>query len=188
MVSAPYRPTEVVAGASEHPLRGVVRGLLAAGRCREMALGYLDEAAVQQFLAARFPGGKFPAAARRAYQQSDGCPLFLVHLADDLVDQGVLAQEKGAWRLAGTDAPPSAPDERETPAWLAVLETQIPETVRAMIEAQLERLDGPAREVLEAAAVAGIEVFGSSGGGRGKHRCGACRAGLRGAEPPSPLS
>jgi DNA-binding winged helix-turn-helix (wHTH) protein/tetratricopeptide (TPR) repeat protein len=158
MVIATYRPTEVVAGASEHPLRGVVRGLLAAGRCREQALGYLDEAAVQQFLAARFPGGKFPAAlARRLYQRTDGCPLFLVHLADDLVDQGVLAHEKGVWRLAGTDGSPSAPDERETPAWLAVLETQIPETVRAMIEAQLERLDGPAREVLEAAAVAGIE-------------------------------
>ena len=158
MVIATYRPGEITAGTSEHPLRGVVRGLATSGRCHEMLLDYLDEPMVHEFLASRFPGGEFPAAlARRLYQRTDGCPLFLVHLADDLVEQGVLAHENGVWRLAGTDNPLNVPDDRETPGWLAVLETQIPQTVRAMIEGQLERLESPAREVLEAASVAGIE-------------------------------
>jgi tetratricopeptide (TPR) repeat protein len=156
MVTATYRPAEIRGGA-DLPLREVVRGLSTAGRCREMTLDYLDEAAVHEFLADRFPGGQFPAAlARRLYQRTDGCPLFLVHLVDDLVEQGVLSEESGVWQLAGAQET-ALPDERMTPAWLAVLETQIPQTVRAMIDAQLQRLEGATREALEAASVAGIE-------------------------------
>jgi DNA-binding winged helix-turn-helix (wHTH) protein/tetratricopeptide (TPR) repeat protein len=157
LLIATYRPAEVTA-AAEHPLAEVVHGLATADRCSQMPLDYLDEPTVQQFLAARFPGAQFPAAlARRLYQRTDGCPLFLVHLLDDLIDQGVLSQHRGVWALAGADDKHAASQSSETPAWLAVLDTQIPQTVRAMIESQIERLPNAARAALEAAAVVGIE-------------------------------
>jgi DNA-binding winged helix-turn-helix (wHTH) protein/tetratricopeptide (TPR) repeat protein len=158
MVVATYRPAEIL--AAEHPLRGVVQGLLTACLAQELALDFLDGTAVAEYVTARFPGGSLPAALpRRLHQRTDGHPLFLVHVVDDLVAQGVLVDHGGAWQLAGA---PALADDRtmegdESSAWLAVLETQIPQTVRAMIELHLERLDRPARHALEAAAVAGME-------------------------------
>lgn len=160
LIVATYRPAEIV--AAEHPLRGVVHGLVSAGLAREMALDFLDEPAVAQFLAARFPGNEFPAGlARRLHQRTEGHPLFLVHLVEDLVAQGVFVERDGAWQLDGADgAGDEAPDEHDHgPAHarrLAVLETRVPDTVRAMIEGHLERLSPGARQVLEAAAVAGV--------------------------------
>jgi predicted ATPase len=49
-----------------------------------------------------------------------------------------------------------------SPKLLDVLETQIPRTVRAMIEASLERLDARQRQILEAAAAAGVEFSAAS--------------------------
>ena len=147
LVLATYRPAEVLAG--DHPLRGVVQGLLTAGLGTEVALDFLDESSVAQFLAARFPGNALPPAlARRLHQRTEGHPLFLVHLVDDLVAQGVIAERDGRWQLAGGD---------DDTGWLEELETQVPQTVRAMILAQLERLGRDERQVLEAAAVAGVE-------------------------------
>jgi DNA-binding winged helix-turn-helix (wHTH) protein/tetratricopeptide (TPR) repeat protein len=158
MVVATYRPAEIWA-ADDHPLRGVVQGLLTAGLCREVTLDFLDEAAVVEFLGARFGDGRLPAAlAGRLHQRTDGHPLFLVHLVDDLVAQGVITGEPGTWRFSGDAAASGVgAGEESVPGWLAVLETQIPQTVRAMIEAHLQRLDRSARHVLEAAAVAGVE-------------------------------
>jgi DNA-binding winged helix-turn-helix (wHTH) protein/tetratricopeptide (TPR) repeat protein len=167
MVIATYRPAEILA-TDDHPLRDVVQALLTAGLCREVALDFLDELAVVQFLAARFPGSRLPPAlAARLHQRTDGHPLFLVHLVDDLVAQGVMSEQAGTWQFAGD---PGTVDgtgevqagEESSPAWLAVLETQIPQTVRAMIEAHLQRLDRPARQVLEAAAGAGVEFSAAS--------------------------
>ena len=160
MVVATYRPAEVT--RIDHPLRGVVQGLLTADLCGEVALDFLSARAVGEYLAARFPGNRFPPAlAHRLHQRTDGHPLFLVHVVNDLVEQGVMARQEGAWRLAGDDGN-LAGDDRRVPAWLAVLETLIPQTVRAMIEMHLERLDAPGRAALEAAAVAGMELSAAS--------------------------
>jgi DNA-binding winged helix-turn-helix (wHTH) protein/tetratricopeptide (TPR) repeat protein len=159
MVVATYRPAEIL--APDHPLRGVVQGLVTAGLARDVALDFLDEQAVAQFLASRFPGTALPPAlVHRLHQRTDGHPLFLVHLVDDLVARGILSEHDGAWRLAGMDASGDASPTRDDsgpPPWLAALETHIPQTVRAMIEVHLERLERPVRQVLEAAAVAGVE-------------------------------
>lgn len=159
MLVATYRPTDALAAA--HPLREVVRELLAARLAEEVALGPLDESAVAEYVAKRFPGGGIPGGsrdniagregsvlaprhrdgptatvdlARRLHQRTDGHPLFLVHLLDDLA----------AHALAGE-------------AWADALETRVPRTVRAMIESQLERLSPDQQRVLEAAAVTGVE-------------------------------
>jgi hypothetical protein len=118
---------------------------------------------------ARFPNARLPhALTRRLHQRTDGHPLFLVHVIEDLVEQGVIVEQDGGWCLAGSldesasqaEAPGAtvAGATGGDPAgWLAVLDTQVPKTVRAMIELHLERLDRPTRQALEAAAVAGME-------------------------------
>ena len=156
LVIATYRPAEVQ--SSDHPLRGVARGLKTGELCEEIELNFLEEPAVGHFLAERFAGGRLPPAlARRLHQRTDGHPLFLVHLVDDLVEQGVLAEVGGVWQLSGTAAKGPVDFDGDVTAWLAVLDTHIPQTVRAMIESHLERLSRHERQALEAAAVAGVE-------------------------------
>ena len=155
-VVATYRPAEVL--VDEHPLREVANELMTGRLCCEMPLELLDQDAVARYLAGRFPRGQLPAAlAERLHQRTDGHPLFLAHLVDDLIEQGVFlhTEAEGGWRIAaaGDDAGPDA----AAGAWLAVLDTHIPQTVRAMIELHLDRLTDAERAAIHAAAVAGIE-------------------------------
>ena len=159
MVIATYRPAEP--SLDKHPLRAVVAELATADLCCQLSLETLDEAAVGDYVAARFPGARLPPSfPRRVHQRTDGNPLFLSRLLDDLVEQGVLANTDGTWRLStgrgdANSAAPAGPDD--SGAWVAVLETQVPRTVRAVIEVQLERLDEDEQAALEAGAVAGVE-------------------------------
>ena len=156
VVVATYRPAEVA--DAEHPLAAVVQGLVVAGAAGEVELDFLGEEAVAEFLAGRFPGAKFPRSlSRRLHQRTEGHPLFLVHLVKDLVEQGVIVEAADGWTVACADDPSETADSGAQAAWAAVLDTQVPQTVRAMIEAQLARLPAPARAALEAAAVAGVE-------------------------------
>ena len=157
MVVATYRPAEVA--DPEHPLAAVVQGLVVAGAAQELQLDFLGEDAVAQLLEGRFPGARFPRTlSRRLHQRTDGHPLFLVHLVNDLIEQGVIVDGAEGWTVASADG--SAASDQA--AWAAVLDTQVPQTVRAMIEAQLARLPADARVVLEAAAVAGVEFSAAS--------------------------
>jgi predicted ATPase/DNA-binding winged helix-turn-helix (wHTH) protein len=158
LILATYRPGE--AGPADHPLPAVIQGLLGAGAARQIEVESLDEPGVAQLLATRFPGSNFPPAlAHRLHQRTDGHPLFLVHLLADLIEQGVFAEEDGRWRLGSSGASESSggPGAEPSGAWLAVLDTHIPQTVRAMIETHLDRLEPADRQALEAAAVGGIE-------------------------------
>jgi DNA-binding winged helix-turn-helix (wHTH) protein/tetratricopeptide (TPR) repeat protein len=146
MIVGTYRPAEVA--AEEHPLSSIVRGLLAGRLGEQMELGFLDQAAVGKYLTARFGENDFPVAlAQRLHQRTDGHPLFLVHLVDDLLELGVFQQKDDVWQV--TDTSVCAPG--------GLLETQIPRTVQAMIEVQYQRLPQRERAALEAAAVAGVE-------------------------------
>ena len=156
MVLATYRPAEVL--DDEHPLREVVHELASRGLCHELPLEFLDEAAVAQYLATRFPGCVPPEAlARRLHQRTDGHPLFLVHLVNDLVEQRVVREDGGRWRFTGPEAAAGGGGAADPGGWLAVLDTQIPHSVRAMIDVQLGRLDRRQQQALEAAAAAGVE-------------------------------
>ena len=148
MVVATFRPDEVLAAEEdEHPLREVVGDLITARLAEALPLEELDEKAVAEYLSRRFAGADFPTElSRRLHERTDGHPLFLVHLVDDLVEQRVIVQHDGAWRL----------NARESD-WQAVLNTQVPQSVRAMIDLQLRRLEPREQQVLEAAAVAGVE-------------------------------
>jgi len=143
LVLGSYRPVEVIMG--EHPLRAVKQELQLHGQCTELALGLLSEGAVAQYLAQRVSVGArraVPLLARAIHRRTDGNPLFMVTVVEQLVAAGVL---------------PTEGDGDHEAAALATIEQHIPENLRQLIEQQFERLSLEDRRLLEAASVARLE-------------------------------
>jgi DNA-binding winged helix-turn-helix (wHTH) protein/predicted ATPase len=134
-----YRPAEAI--ARNHPLRAVKLELQMRRRCREILLGFLDEAATEDHLRSRFPGAALPAGlATWLHRRTDGNPLFMVSVVQELVAAGVVRDVDGL------------PTPHEGFAGVGV-----PEDLRQMIEQQIDRLEPADQRLLEAAAVAGAE-------------------------------
>jgi DNA-binding winged helix-turn-helix (wHTH) protein/predicted ATPase len=133
------RPAEV--GAAAHPLRGIKQELEMHRQCAELPLEFLSAGAVAKYLSARFPG--LPDALGRAvHRRTDGNALFMVSTADYLLARGLIAEDSGRWQLLGE---------------VRVVEAAVPESLRALIDRQLDRLSAEDRSLLNAASVAGAE-------------------------------
>jgi len=142
MVIGTYRPVDVILG--DHPLKGVKRELQAHGLCHELALEYLGEDVIAEYLAAKFPSHQFPARFRHLiYRRSEGNPLFMVNLIEYLTDQKIIVEEQGTWKLRVDLAEAGG--------------RGVPSNLRELIEKQIERLTPDERIVLEGASVAGME-------------------------------
>jgi DNA-binding winged helix-turn-helix (wHTH) protein/predicted ATPase len=141
LVLATYRPVEAI--VADHPLRTLTQELRRHGQCEELALDYLSEAAVAAYLTERRPGPEPPAGlARTIYQRTDGNPLFLVTLVDTLVQQGTLEAGPTGWNL---------------PGGLEAVRVGVPESLRQLIEQQIEQVPPEEQTILEAASVVGAE-------------------------------
>lgn len=141
LVIGTYRPVDLI--LRDHPLKGVKRELQAHGLCHELALEYLSQATVDEYLAARFRGNRFPARLRRVvHARTEGNPLFMVNLVEYLIDQKMIVEDRGGWELQVD---------------LSQVEQGVPANLRQLIEKQVERLSPGERTVLEAASVAGME-------------------------------
>jgi predicted ATPase len=102
---------------------------------------------VEKYLVRRFPVGAEPTTTVRSlagqiHARSDGNPLFMVNIADDLVARRVLVERGGCW-VFGMPAD--------------TLTINVPPDVRSMIERQFDRLGPADQRVLEVASVAGTE-------------------------------
>lgn len=141
LVIGTFRPAELI--VKRHPLREIQRELQAHRRCSQLPLEFLTEAAVDKYLELRFPGSDFPASLPRLiHERTDGNPLFLVNVVDDLIAQNRLVPTAGGWQL-------SVPVEAAAMA--------MPESLQQLIERQLERLGEDERHLLSVASVAGLE-------------------------------
>ena len=141
LVLGTYRPVEAAVRA--HPVRTVVQELQMHNDAQELALGYLQESAIVSYLTQRFGRAALPEGfARFLHQRTTGNPLFLVTIVDALVQQGVLRHGVAGWELSGGV---------ETAA------TGVPESLRQLIERQLEQLAPEDQVLLEVASVAGQE-------------------------------
>lgn len=135
-----FRPADVLGRG--HPLDALLRELRLHELCSDLAVSRLGEEAIEEYAIRRFGEGVRPIARRLAatvHRRTEGNPLFMVEVLNDLVESGVLAEEDGSWRLDPASEP-AAP----------------PLGVRQFIEQQLERLSAEERDVLEAASVAGL--------------------------------
>jgi DNA-binding winged helix-turn-helix (wHTH) protein/tetratricopeptide (TPR) repeat protein len=145
-----YRPADV--GAA-HALTRAKHELEMHGQCDEVPVAFLGVAAVDELLARRFPGHRFPSElAGILHRNTEGSPLFLVTMIDFLVDRGQLREIDGQWECVGS---------------IHSITLGTPRTLTGMVEQQIERLSDRDRALLEAGSVAGAEFSAAIATARG---------------------
>jgi DNA-binding winged helix-turn-helix (wHTH) protein/predicted ATPase len=141
LVLATYRPADVA--VSGHPLRPVKQELELHGRCEELALDFLGEAAVARYLAGRFAEAKFvPPLARVLHRSTSGNPLFLVNVVAHVIARGHVRESEGRWDLAVP---------------VGEIASDVPESLWRLVDHQIERLTPAEQAVLAVASAAGAE-------------------------------
>ena len=134
-----YRPVDVIVHG--HPLKAVAQDLAIHRQCVELHLEGLSETAVSAYLAQRLPGcAHLPELASVLYQRTDGHPLFMVQAVDTWLQHGWVAEMAGQWAVQ---------------VGLKTVATAVPESVRQLIEQQLDVLSAEGQRLLEAASVVG---------------------------------
>jgi DNA-binding winged helix-turn-helix (wHTH) protein len=126
-----------------HPLNHAMRSLVARSGALELRLSKIAVASVQNFIDKRFAGHTFPQSLTDLVAKvTDGTPLYLVSLLDELAGRGMLAPSDGTWIL-------TVPIEE--------VQAHRPSSVKQLIDMQLDRLPPAEQRVLEAASVVGAE-------------------------------
>lgn len=126
-----------------HPLKAITRELTIHRRCVELPLAPFGPAAVASYLQARLQNGWWPTGlVEWIHQWTEGNPLYVTSLIDELLRRGVLVPRGGAWTMAGA---------------IEDVEVQVPDLVRELTAMTLDGLDEFDRRILEAASVAGRE-------------------------------
>jgi predicted ATPase/DNA-binding winged helix-turn-helix (wHTH) protein len=127
----------------DHPLRALKQDLLVHRLCQEFALAPLTEAEVGEYLAVRSSGTSLPQGlSALLHRHSEGNPLFMVAALDHMTKRALISREDdGSWQL-------------QVP--LAQIDLAVPDDLRRMIEAQIERLSAEEQRVLELASIAGV--------------------------------
>lgn len=146
LIVCTYRPEEVL--PHEHPLPAFARELRIQRLSTEIALPPLTPAAVESYLAIRFPGSEIPPGVARAlHERTEGHPLFLVVLTDHWVSHGWITHAGGRW---------------DTHADLQRLTLKVPDDLAAIVERRLDRLSAQERRMVEAASVSGVRFVAAS--------------------------
>jgi len=140
-----YRPGDVF--MREHPLWEVKQELALRRQCHELAVEFLTEQAVEEYLGQRLGRGDPHATLSQTltpllHRRTGGNPLFMVTVVDEWVRQGRVIEDEWRWRLQGA---------------LADLERELPESLQQLIERQFIHSTVRGQAVLTAASVAGAE-------------------------------
>jgi predicted ATPase/DNA-binding winged helix-turn-helix (wHTH) protein len=129
------------AGPPGYGLKALMPDLLVHRLCRKINLLPLGEADVEGYLRAQSPTSPPPQGlSALVHRHSEGNPLFMVAALEHMAKRRFLMHENGRWQLR-------VPLEQ--------IEIEVPDDLRHMIEAQLERLSAPERNALELASIAG---------------------------------
>jgi len=136
MLLATYRPTDVA--LPDHPLKALKPDLSLRRLCREVALEPLGEEDVAEYLATESSPGPLPDdLARLLHRHSEGNPLFLVAVLDHMTERGFILRDRDRWRLTVA---------------LEDIDLVVPENLRLVIDAQIERLTSEEQRALEVAS------------------------------------
>ena len=135
-----YREPELL--ARQHPFASLKLDLEGRGRGRGLTLGGLDRAAIERLVELRFPRHRFPASfIELLHTRTEGTPLFVSEVLRYLRDRKVVVEEPNGWRLDG-----AVPD----------IARELPDSVRSLIQRQIDGLDDPDRRLLLCASVQGL--------------------------------
>ncbi|HEY0800996.1 MAG TPA: AAA family ATPase, partial [Steroidobacteraceae bacterium] len=145
MLLATCRPLD--AEPPGHCLKALMRDLLVRRFCREIALTLLSEVEVEEYLDAQSPASRPPPGlSALVHRHSEGNPLFMVTALEHMAKRSLLTRVDGRWQLQ---------------VLLEQIELEVPDDLRHMIEAQLERLSAQEQSALELASIAGASFSAS---------------------------
>ena len=141
MLIGTYRTAELI--VSGHPLKAVKQELLAKKQCEEFPLEYLSAEAIAKYLSVIFPSNRFPGElAGLIHERTEGNPLFMVNAVEYLLTGGLIVKHEGTWELV---------------VEIEKVEVGVPDSIKQMIEKQLDNLSAEDARTLEAASLAGAE-------------------------------
>jgi DNA-binding winged helix-turn-helix (wHTH) protein/tetratricopeptide (TPR) repeat protein len=139
LLLATLRPADLI--VSRSPLKELKHDLLLHRLGNEISLERLNESDVAEYLRGEFADGDFPESLPGViYRHSDGNPLFMTAMLDHLEQRGVLSKANSHWQMTQS---------------LEKVDPGVPETLRQMLEVQLQHLTNEQRELLRCASVAG---------------------------------
>ena len=140
MLIATYRSTDVTRSAQ--PLHALKRDLVARHLGREVAVEPLAETEIASYLAQGQATVDVPdELAALLHRHTEGNPLFMIAVLEHLMASGLVERGGLAWRLRRP---------------VAEISLEVPESLRQMIGAQIDRLDESEQRVLEVATIAGV--------------------------------
>lgn len=135
------RPSELA--QSRHPFLSLKLDLLSRGLCREIVPSYLDEAAIDRYIALQFPEHAFtPGFAGLIHERTEGNPLFMSDVLRDLRRRQVIQHKDNRWVIADD---------------LSAIARELPASIRSLIQRKLDALDDTDRRLLSAASVQGMD-------------------------------
>lgn len=139
LIVGTYRPEEARRG---HPLTRLTGELIAHRRASSIALEGLGSDAVDAYLSKRCPGHTFPRELARTLERSSGGnPMFLTTLVDDLEGRGLIRQQDGHWELSTS---------------VQDIAARCPDSIRRLIDVQIDRLGAGEQRIVEVAGIAGM--------------------------------
>jgi tetratricopeptide (TPR) repeat protein len=138
LVVGSYRPAEL---PKTHPLTKIVGELIVHKQAIQLPLVGFSEETVAEFVDKRFAGHGFPRElARTVHRTTGGNPLVVAAFFDDLVALRMIRVIDGRWQLAAT---------------LEEVGSRCPDSIRRLIDAQVDRLSVAEQRVIEVASAAG---------------------------------
>lgn len=138
MVLATYRPVEVI--LSNHPVRQLKSELCTHGLATELALELLTADAIQEYLTSRCSASIAELLVSEVLHKTDGNPLFLVALMEQLITERIVVGDDGDWRLHGT---------------AAQIQAIVPDSLTGVIQKEIDQATEQEHEILMAASVVG---------------------------------
>jgi predicted ATPase/phosphoribosyl 1,2-cyclic phosphodiesterase/anti-anti-sigma regulatory factor len=129
-----YRDVELEPG---HPLLEMIRDLGSHPTFKELSLGRLDLAGVQQILAFIWQQYVPKALVEKVYRQTEGNPFYVEEVANGLMDDGLVVWQDGRWQFPTLD------------------ELRLPSSVHEAVWRRISRLNPVTQNLLREAAVLG---------------------------------
>jgi predicted ATPase/DNA-binding winged helix-turn-helix (wHTH) protein len=140
LVIATCRPAELTKGDGFAKL---IAELSAHKQALALQLEVLSEAALAEYLAQRFRDSRFPEAlASTIHRMTGGNPLFTIAVIDDLESRRMIRSAGVGWQLEVS---------------VAEVASRRPDTVRQLIDIQIDRLNSIEQRTLEAASLVGAQ-------------------------------
>src|SRR5262249_49959942 len=139
LIIATYRESEL---PRQH-FRSLKLDLQARRQCKQIELGFLNQAEVELYLSLEFPTNRLPRdLGAKIHRRTEGHPLFVADLVRYLISRNAIVKDDGVWVLGST---------------FGETEKELPESVRSMIQRKIDLVGEDDMRLLETASLQGYE-------------------------------